>query len=50
MIELARVDRAVLREGAGGANDRLVDQAGERHHAEAVAHAAERVAPRQRLP
>jgi hypothetical protein len=50
MIEPARVDGAVLRKSAGGANDRLVDQAGERHHAEAAAHPAEGVAPRQRVP
>src|SRR6185436_20284270 len=50
MIELARVEPAVLPERAGGPGDRLADEAGKREHAEAVADAAERVAARDRLP
>ena len=49
MIELARRRRCRRAHGAG-ARQRLADHAGERHHAEAAAHPAERVAAGQRLP
>jgi hypothetical protein len=48
MIELARIERPVLRERPGGAHDRLADEAGEREHAEPVADPAQRIAARDR--
>ena len=41
VIQLALVDAAVLRERPGRPDDRLADQAGERQHAEPVAHPAQ---------
>jgi hypothetical protein len=50
MIQLALVNAAVLRQRTGRPDDGLADQAGERQHAEPVAHPAQRVAPGERLP
>src|SRR5262249_60607862 len=49
VIEPPRIGRAVLIERPRRARERLRDEAREREHAEAVADAAERVAPRERL-
>jgi hypothetical protein len=48
MIELARIERAVLIERPGRTQQRLADEAREGEHAEAVAHLAERIAAGER--
>jgi hypothetical protein len=52
VVELARIDGAILpnTHHARCTHERFVDKAGEREHAEAAAHPAERFAPRNRLP
>ena len=50
VIEPPRVDAAVLGQRPGRSDNRLAHETGEREHAEPVAHAAERVAPSERLP